>query len=311
MATASVWSYDTARSHIDPPAGHYNIEFTNNAGTTLHVNASRTMQYGSGNTGVLAQRLRQVFPVYAPGPLHTREVADWCFTVASDVPVRQENILRVVDRLRDRFPIRYRFTTLNDGQHSKELDYADMNCLYRFTLRLTDDAQDLTVENHDGVGPASQAEKSVVGFLRHVLELPATGGVGIDADYAHSAGFLEVELDNVMRQLSVQQLHSAAGLLRSFKELTERETFVPIPEGLASLATGTSQAYAAAVAERDVGARYAASTSAVTAAHRVAYSEDFFAILFFPIQHKIACLLPLFGPVVLLLVKTVFQTYVN
>ena len=56
--------------------------------------------------------------------------------------------------------------------------------------------------------------------------------------------------------------------------------------------------------------KYKQSMELMKDSHKVAYSPDFFAILFFPIEHKLACIAPLFGPVLLLLFKSQYQTYI-
>ncbi|KAL7722277.1 GPI transamidase component PIG-S [Entamoeba marina] len=275
----------------------------------LNVNTTRTMIYHSLNKDVLVNSLTTLFPQYQPKVLHSREVNDWCFTFATENKFSKENVMKTINRLQYFFPLHYRFTTNTQKNHSTELNYPDMNCLYRFVLMLSEDESELIIEDHKGIASSKQPEKSLIAYFRYILQIPTITNNNINLDYAHSSGFLDIELDNVMRQLYIEQMFTTNTLLQSFIDITTAETLVPLPYSLAQKATSLSSNYFNVHKTTNLIDKYKQSTTLMTNAHDVAYSEDFFTILFFPIQHKIACLTPLFGPVILLFIKALYRTY--
>ncbi|EDR23303.1 hypothetical protein EDI_219220 [Entamoeba dispar SAW760] len=290
--------------------GQYNVEVEENKHESkLYISNERTLKYTSNNVNILSELLLELFPQFPPKVLHSREISDWCFTLSSENSIYQTNILKIINKLQSYFPLHYRFTSITEKQHSTELNYADMNCLYRFNLLLSSNITHLHFENYKATGPLNYVEKSVVGYFRHILEIPTIKNPLIVTDYSHSNGFLSLELDNVMRQLTVEQLYTTISLIHSFEEITKEEIFVPLPKSLADKATSIPPQLNQILLSQDLFSAFSKSQDLMAEAHTVAYSEDFFAILFFPIEHKIACLLPLFGPVLLLLIKSLFQTY--
>ncbi|ELP89000.1 hypothetical protein EIN_492690 [Entamoeba invadens IP1] len=296
---------------VDAPLpGNYNIVFNEETlSPMLHVDSTRTLVFDSNKVDVLLRLLQKMFPVYQPKVIHSREVNNWCFTMSSNTQIEQGNITKVIQKLQEFFPLHYRFSELTDKQHSSELEYPDMNCLYRFSLELSNEQSDLEIENYKGKGPLNEPEKSLIGYFRYIFEIPSLSGETVTLNYSKSSGFLSFEMDNILRQLSIEQVTTSISLIKSFVEITSEEKFVPIPQSLAVKASDVSERVARITAEKDLKTKFELSQELVKDAHSVAYSEDFFAILFFPIEHKIACLLPLFGPVTLLFAKTLFQTY--